>query len=542
MPYVKKGAYISDDPEKRMAQLQNLVQNRMRRLKKGEFIPGPLNDPDYVNDIIKFLEEQFFIPESRRPIVLENFQKEKILKPLFYGDRPYTMALLGEPKKSGKSCLASGIAEWYLFTQGIRPGENVEILICASDKEQGTWTVYNKLKEAIRMNRKMLMQCDISADKIEIPHKSSVVRVLATDVSGAGQNADLVIFDELYLYRYEGMRDFFEVMTTVPTKPNPLILVVTTAGYEEDTDDLLYSLYLKGMDLKTKPDPTFYFWWDDGPEANRMPWQTKKYLDQQRGRLREATFLRFHYNIWSSNKEIFISKKDVEACIDLTLRPALPDKKLRIIASVDVGLKHDSTGITAVTRELNKIRLVNVKKFQGRPGREIDLEEQVEAHVKKLNDDFNLVEVRYDPYQFKRSAQTLEKEGIKMVEFPQTLDRLTSMSQNLYDLIKGKNLILFNDYELKKHLLNAQAKESTRGWRIVKRETSKKIDLAISLAMSAQGAVEELREKKKASVYTGEDSDYDGKTLDEWWESRYKIPETKREEMRDKKQAEVILE
>jgi len=231
MPYVKKGAYISDDPEKRMAQLQNLVQNRMRREKKGEFIPGPLNDPKYSTDIIRFLEEQFFIPETKKPIVLEPFQKQKILKPLFYEDRPYTMALIGEPKKSGKSCLASGIADWYLFTQGIRPGQDIEILICASDKEQASWTVFNKLVKAVEMNRRMLMQCNITYDRIEVPHKGSVVRVLATDVSGAGQNADLVIFDELYLYRYEGMRDFFEVMTTVPTKPHPLILIVTTAGY-----------------------------------------------------------------------------------------------------------------------------------------------------------------------------------------------------------------------------------------------------------------------------------------------------------------------
>ncbi|GAI74942.1 unnamed protein product, partial [marine sediment metagenome] len=32
--------------------------------------------------------------------------------------------------------LAAGIANFYLFNEGIRPGENVEILICASDKEQ----------------------------------------------------------------------------------------------------------------------------------------------------------------------------------------------------------------------------------------------------------------------------------------------------------------------------------------------------------------------------------------------------------------------
>lgn len=235
-----------------------------------------------------------------------------------------------------------------------------------------------------------------------------------------------------------------------------------------------------------------------------MPWQTKKYLDQQRGRLREATFRRFHYNEWTSNKEVFISKNDIEACIDANLRPALPDKNLRIIVGLDIGLKHDTTGVVAVSKEGNKIKLVNIKKFQGRPGKEINLEEQVERHIKKLNENFNLIEVRYDPYQFARSAQTLTKEGIKMVEFPQTLDRLTQMSQNLYDLIKGKNLVLFQDPDLKKHLLNSQAKESTRGWRIIKKESSRKIDLAISLAMACQGAIM-MKEIKLSRVYCGDD-------------------------------------
>ncbi|MBA7584719.1 hypothetical protein ES708_26676 [subsurface metagenome] len=396
------------------------------------------------------------------------------------------MALIGEPKKSGKSALAAGIAEWYLFTQGIRPGENVEVLICAADKEQASWTVYNKLKEAIRMNRRMLMQCDISADRIDIPHKSTVCRVLATDPSGAGQNADLVIFDELYLFRYEGMREFFETMTTVPTKPHPLIFIITTAGYEEDEDDLLFSLYTKGMDLKKNPDPSFHFWWD---HKNRMPWQTKKYLDQQRGRLREGTFRRFHLNEWTSNEEIFIAESDIKACVDHKLSPALPNKSLSIIVGIDIGLKHDATGIVAVTKEENKIKLINVKKYQGNPKKPVELEEQVEGHIRKLNEDFNLVAVYYDPYQFARSAQTLIKEGIEMFEYPQTLDRLTAMSQNLYDLIKGRNLILFSHPDLIKHLINSKAKESTRGWRIVKRKSNSKIDLAISLAMASFGAV-----------------------------------------------------
>jgi phage terminase large subunit-like protein len=488
MPYVKRTQYISSDPDKRQRQLQNLVYNRLSKAKKADVIAPKLQDFDYSQDIIKFLEEQFYIPETKRPIVLEDFQKEKILKPLFYGDRPYTMALIGEPKKSGKSCLAAGIAEWYLFTQGLRPGENVEVMICASDKDQASWIVFNKLVKSLEMNKGLLVQSNITQDSITIPHKGSVLRCLPTDVSGAGGNADLVIFDELYLYKYPGMRDFFEVMTTVPTKPHPLILIFTTAGYGEDEDDLLFSLYLKGM---KKADPTFYLFWDEGEKANRMPWQTKEYLKQQQGRLRPATFQRLHLNYWTSGEEIFINPEAIDACIDNKLSPALPNKGINIVVGVDVGIKHDSTAVVSTAREGNKIKLINVKKFQGSPGKEVQLEEQVEGYILQLAKDFTIIEVLYDPYQFTRSSQTLTKKGVRMTEYPQTLDRLTQMSQNLYDLIQGQNLIFFKDKDLRKHLINSKAKESTRGWRIVKRSSSQKIDCCIALAMSCQGSIKE---------------------------------------------------
>ncbi|MBA7587747.1 hypothetical protein ES708_29785 [subsurface metagenome] len=399
------------------------------------------------------------------------------------------MALIGEPKKSGKSCLASLIASWYLFTQGTRPGQDVEILLCAADKDMSSWIIFDKLVKSIRMNDKMFRQTKITADSITIPHKSSVVRVLATDVSGAGQNADLVVFDELYLYKYEYMKDFFEVLTTTPTKPHPLILIVTTAGFDTDEDDLLFGLYNKGLNLEKKPDPSYYFFWDDGPEANRMPWQTKKYLDQQRGRLREGTFQRFHYNYWTSGMEVFITSEDLDACIIKELIPPLPSKSISIITGVDIGLRHDTTAIVSLTKKDNKIQLIDCKTFQGKVGREVQLEEQVEAHILKLKQNFDLKEVLFDPYQFTRSAQTLANKGIKMTEFPQTLDRLTQMSQNLYDLIRGGNIVFYPHKELRKHLLSAKAQESTRGWRIVKKKASSKIDCSIALAMGCQGIV-----------------------------------------------------
>lgn len=486
--YRPANSYIGKTPESIMAQRANLLIGRMRRARKAEAKAPRFNDPAYKIDIIKFSEQQFFIPETKQPIILEDFQKREILEPLFYAEKHPTMALVGQTKKSGKSTIAAMISSWFLFQ-----GEGFsEIYLAARDKEQSQWVVFNKLVKAIEMNPQMLARCKITKDSVELPHKGSVLRCLPTDISAAGLNPNLVIFDELWSYDLESMTRFFEELTTVPTRKQPLILIVTYAGYDEDS--LLFELYRKGL---RGGDSTFFFFWD---HKNRMPWQTEKYLQQQRDRLRANTYLRLHENRWTSSEEAFIDIKDWDVCADSGHKPALPNKNIPIIVGVDIGICHDTCAVVAVTKEDNRIPVACHRKWQPTKKNPIDLEETVEAYIKKLAEDYRIREVRFDPYQFHRSAMTLQKNGINMVEFPQTSDRLISMSQNLFDLVSGHNLMLYPDREMRQHALKATAKQSARGWRIIKKKSSYKIDLVIALAMAALGATE-LKPTKKGKIY-----------------------------------------
>ena len=493
-------SYLSRDPEKRGKSLANLLQGRVTRARRAEVKPPSLKDPAYRTDIVKFAEEQFYIIETRRPIILEDFQKEKILKPIFYGEDRPTMSLIGQTKKSGKSTLAALAAAWTLFC-----GEDfAEVYIAARDKEQGQWIVFNKLVKACEMNRNMVINVNITKDAIERPATGSIVRCLPTEVSAAGLNPNLVIFDELWSYEYESMRRFFEEMTTVPTRKNPLILIVTYAGYDTDEENLLYSLYQKGQ---KGGDPTFFFYWSG---KNLMPWQTKQYLKQQRGRLRPGTYQRLHLNEWTSGDEPFIDMTEWDACVDRKHSPILPDKKASLIVGVDIGISHDCSAVVAVTRDEGKIKLACHKAWQPTKKSELDLEESVEAYIKDLARDYTIKEVRFDPYQFARSSQTLAKLGIRMVEFPQTQDRLTSMSQNLYDLIKGGGLVLYRDKQMRDHAQKATASETARGWRLTKKKASHKIDLIIALAMAALGATQ-IKQSRPGRVYVD-----NGEPLMDW--------------------------
>ena len=492
IPYISKEKFKGKTPESITAQQANLLKGRLKHAMKAEAKAPWFNDPAYRSDIIRFGQEHFFIPETRKPIILEDFQKEKILKPIFYGEDRPTMALVGQTKKSGKSTLAAMISSWFLFQ-----GESYsEIYLAARDKDQASWVVFSKLTKAIRMNPQMLARCKITSDSVELPHKGSILRCLPTEISAAGLNPNLVIFDELWSYDLESMTRFFEELTTVPTRKHPLILIVTYAGYDTDEENLLYSLYQKGQ---KGGDPTFFFYWSG---KNLMPWQTKQYLRQQRGRLRPGTYQRLHLNEWTSGDEPFIDMTEWDACTDRKHSPILPDKKVSLVVGVDIGISHDCSAVVAVTRNESKIKLACHRAWQPTKKSELDLEESVEAYIKDLARDYTIREVRFDPYQFARSSQTLAKLGIKMVEFPQTQDRLTSMSQNLYDLIKGGGLVLYRDRQMRDHAQKATAKETARGWRIVKKKASHKIDLIIALAEAVLGATQ-IKQSRPGRVYIG---------------------------------------
>jgi hypothetical protein len=87
------------------------------------------------------------------------------------------------------------------------------------------------------------------------------------------------------------------------------------------------------------------------------------------------------------------------------------------------------------------------------------------------------------------SSQRLIREGVPMEEFPQTVANLTAASQNLYERIKGRNLIAYPSEPIRVAISRAVAIESNRGWRIGKTLQSHKVDVVVALAQAALAAV-----------------------------------------------------
>ena len=481
--------------------------------------------PDYKDDIIKYLQDQYYIIETKSPVVLEDWQKTRIFTPLFKLDdeglRRYSLAIIGLPKKNSKSTMASMVANYFLF----QDEENGELLLTANSREQSSWIIFDKLKKSIQMNKRQLKEIKLYEDVIEVKKTGTIARVIAPNYkTGSGTNPNLVVWDELWAMELDRERKFWDELTTVPTRKNPLTLVVSYAGFDEDS--LLYDLYKKGL---SKKDKEMFFIWS---HKNLASWVTKKYLDSQRERLRPNTYLRLHECRWTSSESAFVSPEMWDTCIDPNLRPILPGIKGQLSVGVDIGYSHDSSSVVAVYREDDRVILGLHKCWIPTKTHKIDIELTVEAYLKELHKKFNVESFNYDPYQFHRSGISLAKEGLKMVEFPQTQDRLVEAGENLYSLIKGRNLVVYKDREIRDHILKAIAKESSRGFRLIKSKQSERIDLAISLAMSAVKAVnldtggarvrwldapEHLTqvERRRQFIEEDDDDDYAGNLLPE---------------------------
>ena len=174
-----------------------------------------------------------------------------------------------------------------------------------------------------------------------------------------------------------------------------------------------------------------------------------------------------------------------DACVDLEHSPPLPDKSNHLWVGVDASVKKDRSAVVSVYRDGDKLKLGPKRFWQPSSDDPMDLEETMEAYLLELYQGYSLLSVRYDPFQFHRSATTLQKKGLPMQEFPQTGPNLTEMGQNLYDLVEYGNMVLYPCKDLRYEATCAIAKETGRGLRIVKEKSSQKIDQIVALAMAA---------------------------------------------------------
>lgn len=458
-------------------------------------------------DPVAFVEEVLHDPETGKPFRLYEAQKVFLRHAVTLtpeGRLLYPEQLWAAPKKSGKTAFAAMIKIYFVYILG---GRFAEGYCCANDFEQSAGRVFQAACRIIEASPLLKNEAHITGSQIEFPRTGATITALANDYAGAaGANPTITVFDELWAYTSEKAVRLWDEMVPPPTRKIACRLTVTYAGFEGQSV-LLEGLHKKGLSgEQLAPDlyaaGGFLCYWTN---ELRAPWQTDFWLEQMKAQLRPNAFLRMIKNIWVSTESDFIPMEWWDAAT--TERPIVADPNLPVVVGVDAGLKRDSAAVVACCWDAGKVRIVNHKIFYPRKDDPLDIEDTLETAIRDFRSRFHLREVLYDPWQFARSAQGLSKEGIKMREFPQTTPNLTAMSTNLYELLKGGNLIAYPDEAIRLAVSQAVAKESSRGVKITKEKCSHKIDVVVALAMAALAATGSAvkpmsREEFKKGVFT----------------------------------------
>ena len=424
------------------------------------------------------------------------------------GRRRHRVALVGEPRKNGKSGLAAGIA-----LEGLFECHGAEVYSCAGDREQAR-IVFGDAKRMVDADPDLSAACKVYRDAIEVVELGSVYRCLSAEAfTKEGLSPTRVVFDELHVQPND---ELFNVMALAAgARIDPLLFAITTAGVKTDTsgrDSVCYRLFQYGQRIATGEvdDPSFFLaWWgasDDADHRDPGVWAAANpalgdLLDPEDlaaavRRTPEAEFRTKRLNQWVNTAQAWLPAGAWDAC--RTDDDPINDG-VEVCLGFDGSFNNDSTALVAVTcpTEADPTPVVEVVACWERPteaGNDwtvpiLDVEDAIRAACRR----FQVREIVCDPYRWARTYQVLEAEGLPVVEFPQSAARMTPATQRFYEAVMNGSIAHGGDPRLARHLANCVLRVDARGSRLSKdaRNSPRKIDLAVAAVMALDRAVRE---------------------------------------------------
>lgn len=165
------------------------------------------------------------------------------------------------------------------------------------------------------------------------------------------------------------------------------------------------------------------------------------------------------------------------------------------VLAMDAGESNDTFGtmlVSAHPTDPQRLAVRYVRGYAPIPGIPLDFD-AIEADIRSLVARYAVREIAYDPFLLGQMMRRLSCGAspirAPLEPFPQGTARLES-DKALYDRITSRRLAHDGNGELRAHIANANKKIDSEGrrLRIVKREYSKKVDLAVCLAMACARA------------------------------------------------------
>jgi len=448
------------------------------------------------------------------PFIFDEWQREDV--DLIYelnpdGSRKWRSIVWGLPRGGGKSPCTAGFGLFELTDRQDAP----EVYVGAAAREQGeTVQEYAHLMPKGGPLEDFLDFPRATGSVIKCPSNGGKMKVLSADGDVAhSKSVSVAIIDELHVFRTRKQEElYFALVTATQKRPDSVVFVITTAGPNKasllgekfdaivKTHELSYSHNGCRMVARNEATGSLMIWWGAPDDAvvsdprvwracNPASWIPLSEIGRLAGEVPESVFRRLILNQWVLGADAAIQPAAWDSCYEAGAIPEGAD----VWIGVDIGERRDHSAVTMVSPMPDgRLRMVahewdpaveNVK----------TLLPMVEAEIRRIAGAYQLRCCAYDKWQFNRSAELLEADGIRMVEVPQNETHMVPGSQLFFDLISQKVIAHDGDTVLRQHVLAAEAKQTSRGgWRFVKplnasgrrTDESQKVDAALAAVMA----------------------------------------------------------
>jgi phage terminase large subunit-like protein len=165
---------------------------------------------------------------------------------------------------------------------------------------------------------------------------------------------------------------------------------------------------------------------------------------------------------------------------------------------IDMAMKYDSIAVVIAQTQSDGRIVVDAKIWH--PDQNDMSVADVEQHLRTLHRTYNVKEFAYDPAYFQRSAEALFDEGLPMLEFPQSSQRMIPACGTAYDLIVTNKVVHDGAPMFTDQVLSAAQRMTESGWRLSKGKSRRKIDAAIAMCMALDRATRRATSTPTPSV------------------------------------------
>jgi phage terminase large subunit-like protein len=427
------------------------------------------------------------------------------------GRRRHRRALIGLPRKNGKSATGSGFGLHGLLASG----DGAEVYSCAADKDQAK-IVFGVAKRMVEMDPFLSQVIKPYRDVLEVPESGSTYRALSSEAfTKEGLNPSTVLFDEVHAQPND---ELYDVMSNAfGARYDPLLIMITTAGVKTDgtgNESLCYRLYQYGVDIANGlvDDPSFFFaWWgaaEGSDPSDPAVWAGANpgygdLLDHEdfEANYKQAVakgtindFKTKRLNMWVDSSRAWLPDGWWDKCATLDSGADLEIPARGVVLGFDGSRSGDNTALVAVTVEHDP-KVIVLGLWQRPDDKSLDWtvpRGEVKDAIRKAFRELPVAEFAYDEYLWQDAILELQEEidPEKFVAFPQTPARMGPATQRFYELVQNRKIRHTGDPRLARHLGNAQIRTDERGSRLVKdaRNSQRKIDLAVATVMAVDRA------------------------------------------------------